>query len=455
MNDSPRERGAGALTTRVAYVLGTTAGGTGAHVAMLARECAARGMQVRVFGPQATGQRFFPEQRAPAARPDGAGNPGAAEGVDAGAATGSAVPGEPPEFVVVDIVDRPQPVHDLATVLRLRRLLRAWAPGIVHAHGLRAGAFTALALTALPGAYGRPPRRYRPMILKTFQSYLRKSLQDQEEGRKEAGGAARRWERCALVVTVHNAPPAGGTTGLVYAILERIVARRADAVTWVSGDLGARMARAGARDGGRALVPAAEFGPPSAGQIAAVRATLGDDRPVVLAAGRLVAQKGYPELLAAATRWQHRDPVPLLVIAGEGPLAGALAEQARNTGIAVRFLGQRTDIPALLGAADVVVVPSLWEGQPLIVQEALRAGRPLVASRAGGIPDVTGEDAALLVPPGDPAALATAVESVLDDPGLAAKLGAAAAQRAGELPGIAAAVDSVTRRYHSLLRSAD
>ena len=292
------------------------------------------------------------------------------------------------------------------------------------------------------------------MILKTFQSYLRKSLQDQEEGRKEAG-AAPRWERCALVATVHNAPPAGGTTGLVYAILERIVARRADAVTWVSGDLGARMARAGARDGGRALVPAAEFGPPSAGQIAAVRATLGDDRPVLLAAGRLVAQKGYPELLAAATRWQHRDPVPLLVIAGEGPLAGALAEQARNTGIAVRFLGQRTDIPALLGAADVVVVPSFWEGQPLIVQEALRAGRPLVASRAGGIPDVTGEDAALLVPPGDPAALAEAVQLVLDDPGLAAKLGAAAAERAGQLPSIGAAVESVTRCYRRLLRSAD
>lgn len=195
--------------------------------------------------------------------------------------------------------------------------------------------------------------------------------------------------------------------------------------------------------------------PPSAGQIAAVRATLSDHRPVVLAAGRLVTQKGYSVLLAAATRWQHRDPVPLLVIAGEGPLAGALAEQARNTGIAVRFLGQRTDIPALLGAADVVVVPSLWEGQPLIVQEALRAGRPLVASRAGGIPDVTGEDAALLVPPRDPAALAAAVESVLDDPGLAAKLGAAAAERAGELPGIGVAVDSVTRRYHGLLRSAD
>jgi glycosyltransferase involved in cell wall biosynthesis len=374
------------------------------------------------------------------------------------AATGSLVPDESPAFVGVDIADRPRPAHDLATVLRLRRLLRAWAPDIVHAHGLRAGAFTALALTALPPAH----TRHRPVILKTFQSYSRRSLQDHEKGRRqkpdqeEAGGMARRrWERCALVVTMHNAPPAGGANGLVYAILERIVARRADAVTWVSSDLGARVRRAGARDGGRALVPAAEYTPPSAEQIAAVRASLGEHRPVVLAAGRLVAQKGYSVLLAAAIRWQHRDPVPLLVIAGEGTLAGALAEQARSTGIAVRFLGQRTDIPALLGAADVVVVPSFWEGQPLIVQEALRAGRPLVASRVGGIPDVTSEDAALFVPPGDPAALAGAVQSVLDDPGLAAKLGAAAAERAGQLPSIGAAVESVTRCYRRLLRSAD
>jgi glycosyltransferase involved in cell wall biosynthesis len=191
------------------------------------------------------------------------------------------------------------------------------------------------------------------------------------------------------------------------------------------------MRRAGASDGGRALVPAPQAAPPSAGQVAAARAGLGGQhRPVVLAAGRLVPQKGYPVLLAAAARWQDRDPVPLLVIAGDGPLAGSLASQARGTGASVRFLGQRGDIPALLGAADVVVVPSRWEGQPLIVQEALRAGRPIVASRTGGIPDLTGEDAALFVPPGDPVALAAAVVSVLDDPGVAAKLADAATRRA-------------------------
>jgi glycosyltransferase involved in cell wall biosynthesis len=336
-------------------------------------------------------------------------------------------------------------------VLRLRQLLRAWSPDIVHAHGLRAGGLTALALTGWPRAQTNPATRGHSMIVKTAQRIGLKSLHDQEK----SGPAARLPRGPALVVTVHNAPLAGGMTGLVYAALERVAARRAQAVTWVSGDIAGRMRRAGARDGGRALVPAPEFLSPSAEQAAQVRADLGaEDRPVVLAAGRLVPQKGYPVLLAAAVSWQDRDPVPLLVIAGEGPLAGSLATAARESGVAVRFLGQRADIPALLAAADVVVVPSVWEGQPLVVQEALRAGRPLVASRTGGIPELTGEDAALLVPQGDPAALAAAVESVLGDPGLAARLGAAAAKRAAELPDTGDAVDSVTRLYRRLLRQA-
>ena len=104
-------------------------------------------------------------------------------------------------------------------------------------------------------------------------------------------------------------------------------------------------------------------------------------------------------------------------------------------------------MPVLLAAADVVVVPSSWEGQPLIVQEALRAGRPLVASRAGGIADLTGADGALLVPPGDPAVLAAAVTRLVDDPGEAAALAAAARRRAAALPDEAAAVDQAVAVY--------
>ena len=374
---------------RIAYVLGTTAGGTGPHVAMLAQGCAARGMAVRVFGPAETGRRYFPGQQDPAAGGTGEG------------------PALAPGFAPVAIGDRPRPGRDLVAVLRLRRLLRDWAPDVVHAHGLRAGAFAAL-----------------------------------------AGGPG------ALVVTVHNAPPAAAPGRVIHAALERLTARRADAVTWVSGDLGARMRRAGARDGGRAVVAAPPFPVPSASQVAAARASLGEGgRPAVFAAGRLTAQKGFSVLIDAATRWQRRDPPPVLAIAGEGPLAGELGARARAAGVPVRFLGRRTDVPALMVAADVVVVPSLWEGQPLVVQEALRAGRPVVASRVGGIPELTGEDGALLVPPGDATALAGAVLTVLDDHAAAARLGAAATERAQELPDAGDAVDSVVALYGRLRRA--
>jgi len=372
---------------RVAYVLGTVTGGTGEHVAMLARGGRDRGLAVTVYGPAQAGRRFFAAD--PPAGPDG---PAAVT------------------FVPVEIADRPRPARDAGAVLRLRRLLAGARPDVVHAHGLRAGAVAALAL---------------------------------------AGAGWRRNHRCALAVTVHNAPPAAGPAGAVYAVLERIVARRADAVTCVSGDLVARMRRLGAAVAGLAVVPAPPpVTAPGPGAVAAARSGLGGaGRPVVLAAGRLVPQKGFATLLAAAASWQGRDPCPLLALAGAGPLDQRLRAEADARGLRMRFLGQRGDLPALLAAADVVVVPSRWEGQPLIVQEALRAGRPLVASRTGGIPGLTGEDAAVLVPPGDVAALAAAVLAVLDDPGLAARLGEAARARAAELPGEAAAVDAALALY--------
>jgi glycosyltransferase involved in cell wall biosynthesis len=173
---------------------------------------------------------------------------------------------------------------------------------------------------------------------------------------------------------------------------------------------------------------------------------------VVLAAGRCARQKGFDTLLAAAVILQHGDPAPLVVIAGDGPLAGQLAAQSRAAGVDVRFLGQRDDVPALLAVADVVVVPSRWEGQPLIVQEALRAGRPLVASRVGGIPALTGEAGALLVPPDDPGRLASAVTSVLDDPVLSGHLATTASARAAALPSPSVAVDAAVAVYARLAR---
>jgi glycosyltransferase involved in cell wall biosynthesis len=171
---------------------------------------------------------------------------------------------------------------------------------------------------------------------------------------------------------------------------------------------------------------------------------------MVLAVGRLAEQKGFAVLLDAAAAWQDRQPAPLLVIAGEGPLAAELAARARRSGVDVTFLGRRDDVPTLIAAADVMVVPSMWEARALVVQEALRAGTPLVASRVGGIPDLTGEDAALLVPPRDSGQLAAAVLAVLGDQALAARLRAAALARAAALPSESDAVDAAIAAYRRL-----
>ena len=140
----------------------------------------------------------------------------------------------------------------------------------------------------------------------------------------------------------------------------------------------------------------------------------------------------------------------MTVIAGDGPLDAELRAQAARVGADVVLLGARPDVAALLAIADVVVVPSRWEARALIVQEALRAGRPLVATRTGGIPALTGEDAAVLIPPGDAAALTAAVCAVLDHPQLAARLAAAATARSATFPTESESINAALASYARL-----
>src|SRR6202042_3902512 len=122
---------------------------------------------------------------------------------------------------------------------------------------------------------------------------------------------------------------------------------------------------------------------------------------------------------------------------------------AGGGGVAGARRGPGDDVPAVRAAADVIAVPSRWEARPLVVQEAMRAGRPIVACRVGGIPALTGEDAAILVPPEDAGQLAAAILAVLDDPGRAARLSAAARDRAAALPGPDDAVAAVLAAYRA------
>ncbi|WP_449061263.1 glycosyltransferase family 4 protein, partial [Planomonospora algeriensis] len=250
-----------------------------------------------------------------------------------------------------------------------------------------------------------------------------------------------------LVVTLHNAATAGGAVGAVYRVLERIVARRADRVLVVSPDLGERMAALGARHVTAAVVPA----PPravSGRSVEEIRAELGaGDLPVLLTVARLAQQKGLETLLdAVACLVAGPAPQALFLVAGDGPLREELQRRIDREGLPVRLLGDRDDVADLLEVARALVVPSRWEGQPLSVQEALRAGTPVVATAVGGIPEMVGEGG-LLVPYGEAAALAGAVARVLDDEGLARGLAEQAVRRGGELPGEREALDAVLAVY--------
>lgn len=295
---------------------------------------------------------------------------------------------------------RPRPDLFLSARRRLHRLARGF--DIVHAHGLRAGAVAA----------ARP--RHTP-----------------------------------LVVTWHNAPLVRGLARTAHDGLSRYVARAADLTLGASPDLTAAALVAGARQARDTFVVAPPL--PASRPRAEVRAELGvGDRPMVLGIGRLQAQKRFDVLVSAAASWRDRQDAPLVVIAGDGPDAAALAEQTTAAGAPVRLIGSRADIADLLGAADVLALPSSWEARSLVAQEAMRGGVPLVTTAVGGLPDLVG-DAALLVPVGDAPALARAITQVLADAALARDLIERARRRSQAWPDVDTAVAELAATYRQLV----
>jgi glycosyltransferase involved in cell wall biosynthesis len=153
-----------------------------------------------------------------------------------------------------------------------------------------------------------------------------------------------------------------------------------------------------------------------------VRAELGAEGvPLILSVGRYVAVKNQLLLLTALAQV---DRPYRAAIVGTGPLETVLRERAPES---VTITGPRADAIDLVAAADMFVLSSDSEGLPLALLEAMVLGRPVVATAVGSIPDAVRDgDSALLVPPGDADALAAAIRRLLDDPDLAARLGAAA-----------------------------
>jgi glycosyltransferase involved in cell wall biosynthesis len=174
---------------------------------------------------------------------------------------------------------------------------------------------------------------------------------------------------------------------------------------------------------------------------------------LALFVGRLDIQKGLPSLLDAAQKLVDERPTWQLALAGDGPrrtwLVGQINSQRGFQG-RVRWLGSRDDIPALLKAADVLVLPSLWEGMPNVVLEAMAAARPVIGTAVEGIEDlVVPGQTGWLVPPGDVASLAQALLEAVDSPQRCRELGENGRHRVEQefsLPRMVAAYESVWAR---------
>jgi glycosyltransferase involved in cell wall biosynthesis len=147
------------------------------------------------------------------------------------------------------------------------------------------------------------------------------------------------------------------------------------------------------------------------------RAELGlaANRPLVVYIGNFKPEKGVDVLVDAMGRRDRLD-VDLAMV-GSGPLETILRERAASLGIEskIRFCGRRPhdEIPRWMAAADVICLPSYREGCPNVVLEALAAGRPVVASRVGGVPELLNDETGVLVPAGDPEALAQSLQAAL------------------------------------------
>jgi glycosyltransferase involved in cell wall biosynthesis len=187
-----------------------------------------------------------------------------------------------------------------------------------------------------------------------------------------------------------------------------------------------------------------------------VRRSLGvsEDKVVLLVLAALVHRKGIDVLLRALQALARDGFRPRLWIAGEGPERSSLEGLAREAGVAdqVAFLGRRSDAADLLGACDVVVLPSRREGLGVAALEAMAAGRAVVASAVGGLAEaVVDRRTGLLVPAEDPGALAAALAELSSDSRLRDALGDAGPRRVAESFSAEQMVEAYVRLYQSVL----
>lgn len=279
---------------------------------------------------------------------------------------------------------------DPPAALTLSSIVRSYRPHVVHAHGYRAAWVCALAGVLTPF----PP----------------------------------------VVVTAHNLFPAD--TERLAAAGARMALGRAHTVIAITHAVAESLLRAGIRTQRLRVIPNGIQTPTPKRCRREVREALGipNGSPILIVVARLMEDKGVEWAMKAHALLRHRLPDAVLLVAGDGPDRDALELMASELelGNGVRFLGYREDVPDLLAAADVCLVPSVAEGQSLVALEAMSLGVPVVATSAGGLPEaVVDGQTGLVVPPKDHAALAQAAIGVLSNRELAEALAASARRHVG------------------------
>ena len=261
---------------------------------------------------------------------------------------------------------------------RLRRIVDEAAPDVVHLHSSRAGVVGRLLLR------DRVPTVYQPHAW----SFLTAT--------RGVRGGPLRWERYA----------ARWTTELICV---------SESERRVADGLGVRSPSTVLPNG----VDVSVFRPQGERDRVAARKVLGlDDVPTVVCIGRMTLQKGQQDLLADWPEIRAHVPEAQLLLLGDGPDMRSLSRQAEALA-GVRLVGRRSDVRTWLAAADVVAVPSRWEGMSLVPLEAMACARSVVATDVTGIADSVPPNAGAIVPPEDGRAMVSAIVRRLIDPDLA------------------------------------
>ena len=316
---------------------------------------------------------------------------------------------------------------DAVAVARLVSLIRRERPHVIHTHTAKAGAVGRMAALL---AGGSP----RPIVVHTFHGHVLRGY-------------------------------FGPVRTTAFRLLERWLARASDALVAVSPQVRDDLVALG-------VAPAEKFAVLRLGievgeRVAAAdngsirkeaRKTLGlrDGRFVVGWIGRMTAVKRTEDVLLGLRALRERGVDAVLCMVGDGPGRGEVERQAHELGLAryCLYLGYQEDVAPWLAAMDAFVLPSGNEGTPASAIEALAAGKPVVATRVGGVPDVVREgETGFLVDPGDVEALGDRLARLAHDPELRERMGRAGRRQMPSRYAVDRLVDDVDRLYRSLLEA--